>query len=236
MSRKIKRTKKRKRKKVRKKKVRRKKVRRKKVRRKKVRRKKVSKKKKVKEVKLFSFKVIDKSAFIKDYDAEKTLIEILEHMRELKEELTQAYEEFEQQIKEKYIDQAVNEASKTAEDITDIKKLKREILKNLKKKAKTNGNIISINDAYEQLNRAQLKASKGAQKAGIPQIKKWVTQFDHRVRSTHSMVNHQGREINQEFDLPNPKGGIESAECPKDPNLSKANRNNCRCFMENEII
>ena len=182
----------------------------------------------------FRFKILNAAAFIANYDADKVKYEILQAMNELKADLELEYAQYADALKADYTEQAV----KHAEQFTNLPaaQLKRKIAVNLAHKASVQSKIISINDVYEQANKTHLKAAQATARAGVNNIKKWVSQFDGRVRRTHDMVNHQAREVADDFDVPSPYGGSETAQSPKDSNLSPANRRNCRCYMETEIV
>lgn len=116
------------------------------------------------------------------------------------------------------------------------KDMKRQLAIKVKQTIDTHAKLISLNDIHEQVNRGELTAGESASKAGLKQFKKWITQFDTRVRDWHDVVNHQTREMQDYFDVPvGTTGMVEKAESPKAPGMSALNSRNCRCYMEYEV-
>lgn len=67
---------------------------------------------------------------------------------------------------------------------------------------------------------------------GVVGYKTWFTRLDERVRHTHTEVEGRTLPMDTAFTLNNPRGGIEFAQYPGDPDLSAANRVHCRCMLE----
>lgn len=71
---------------------------------------------------------------------------------------------------------------------------------------------------------------KDAAQTRAPATRAWVTMRDERVRKSHFDTDGQVIPDNLRFKVPKPSGiGVEMARAPRDPNLSAANRYNCRC-------
>ena len=100
-----------------------------------------------------------------------------------------------------------------------------------KKQIKKQAMEQAVNDAYQQVNRGEVMA---AESSNVNTLKRWVTQFDSKVSSWHSAVNHQHRRLNQNFTVPHPKG-VDQLKAPKIPPISVENFINCRCFVEYEV-
>lgn len=71
-------------------------------------------------------------------------------------------------------------------------------------------------------------------KTGYVLKKEWVSAHDKRVRVTHSLVDGQIREVDQDFDVPIGLVGLIAGDTeplmyPRDPKGSIANTINCRC-------
>lgn len=62
-----------------------------------------------------------------------------------------------------------------------------------------------------------------------PEAKVWVTARDEKVRPTHVQADSQTIPDNLRYRVPHPTLADELARHPGDPNLSPANRQNCRC-------
>jgi hypothetical protein len=67
-------------------------------------------------------------------------------------------------------------------------------------------------------------------RANAPDAAAWITAQDERVRPTHRDADGQTVPDNLRFALERPGGGHELAQAPRDPDLSLANRQNCRCL------
>ena len=63
-----------------------------------------------------------------------------------------------------------------------------------------------------------------------PEAAAWITAQDERVRPTHRDADGQTVPDNLRFWIEKPSGGHESAQAPRDPDLSIENRANCRCL------
>ena len=101
-------------------------------------------------------------------------------------------------------------------DYDKPKTLVKKIKKVIKKKSKIASVELSVNDAYQNLNRGELL---GAEASGQNTVKRWVTQFDSKTRSWHDTVNYQERELKERFTVPYPSG-TDYLKAPKIPPIS----------------
>ena len=114
----------------------------------------------------------------------------------------------------------------------DANALIKAIGKVIQKKAKMATIELSVNDAYQNLNRGELI---GAKSSGLKTRKRWVTQFDSRTRSWHDIVNYQEKKLDEKFVVPYP-GGTDFLDAPKIPPIAPSNFINCRCSAQYVII
>ena len=117
-------------------------------------------------------------------------------------------------------------------DYDNPKTLVKKIARVIKKKAKIASVELSVNDAYQNLNRGELLGAEASKQATI---KRWVTQFDSKTRSWHDTMDHQERDLKDRFTVPYP-GGVDYLKAPKIPPISNANFINCRCYVQYAII
>ena len=164
------------------------------------------------------------------YNYEDSVINLNKLLRELDNEINEKLKEtskaFMNSVREDSIkaikDNILNK------DYSDPKTLFKKIDKVLKKVYRRKAIQLSINDAYEQLNRGEELA---LQANAMNMAKTWVTQFDGKVREWHARVHNQTRLKTKLFTVVYP-GGTDMLKGPKIPPISPANFINCRCFME----
>ena len=132
----------------------------------------------------------------------------------------------------------LNKISKIIEDEElSEKQKKRQILNLVQREIKNTAEKIAFNDTFDNVNKTEFRSAKAGERVGIKKIKKWITQFDSRVRPWHDIVNHQTRKNNDFFDVPvGNTGAVDKARHPKASGMSPLNYNNCRCYVEYEII
>ena len=164
------------------------------------------------------------------YNYEDSLISINTLLRELSNEIEESLRETSRAFVAGLQKEAIKAIQDNIlrEDYSNPRTLFKKIDKVLKDVTKREAIRISINDAYEQLNRGEEIALQATE---LNMAKTWVTQFDSKVRMWHVAVHNQTRLKKDLFTVKYP-GGIDHLKGPKIPPISPSNFINCRCFME----
>jgi hypothetical protein len=141
-----------------------------------------------------------------------------EDVPRLKNELSVAQREFENNLKNK--DTIV--AGSIKRDLLDKKQGRSELI---------SAQNVGLAESWARQTEAQLINDAGlvAEKP-IEVVKTWIAILDSKTRSSHAAADSQQVGINDRFDV-----GGESLKYPRDPNGSAGNIINCRCLSFQEI-
>ena len=192
------------------------------------------KKKRKKRGKFIPLNIKNPSVLLEHYNNFDSLMELTSILEEIKQEAIDAVRESTRLFKESFTKHSAKKIGDKvlSETYNDPKKLIKEVTKILKDKAKIGAIQLSINDAFQNLNRGELIAAKASK---LSTVKTWRTQFDSRVREWHAQVNFLEVLVGEKFTVPYPKG-VDYLEGPKIPPISVENFINCRCYLEYSII
>jgi len=131
-------------------------------------------------------------------------------------------------------DNAVNVKQNVRRSITTsitqgegIDKMAARIARDLEKNA-NNAARIARTETTRNMNRGRLDTFEEAQKLGIKLQKVWLAASDSRTRDSHSSLNGETRDMDEEFS--------NSLMYPGDPSGPAEEVINCRCTLITEII
>ena len=174
---------------------------------------------------------------IRKFSYKKSLMELNKAVKEIVNNQVLDFQEFQDSINNnlhKKVQNATSEILK--KEYTSKTALLRDLKKVIKKTVNKSALTVSVNDAYKQLNEAELSAAQSAAGASnIRKVKYWVTRFDRKTRSWHDAVNHQHKKINELFVVQFPNG-TDYLKGPKIPPISFENFVNCRCTMQFSVV
>ena len=179
-------------------------------------------------------KVLNPVALIGNYNPMDSVKEIERLLKEIQSEVVSEINSTTQLFSKSLVEGMVNGVRHSVldSDYESADKLIKKLHKVLKKKAKISAIELSVNDAYQNLNRGELL---GAQATKQKIRKQWITQFDTKTRRWHSRVNYQERKLKDKFTVPYP-GGMDYLKAPKIPPISVENFINCRCSVQYVVI
>ena len=174
---------------------------------------------------------------LENADLDNVSEEIKSQLFLLLAEMDQTFEFYQDIINNSLSQKMLRKISKiNAEDITPAQKV-RKMKVGVAKVGHNLAKSLASSDVHQQVNQAELQCAQAAAAAGVTQFKKWVTQFDSRVRPWHDVIMHQTRHTKDYFDVPVAETGmVDKAKHPKSQNMHQLNFMNCRCFMEFEIV